>query len=76
MNAHYLKNYHDAISRAQYYRWAVSRKFIMPGNDPLTGLHRNSFFQRITRDESVEAYKAMAHYWIKKSREIRVTLKL
>lgn len=68
-------NYHQAILRAEYYRWAATRGHTLPGNDPVMGTPRSGKYGQpgrvIAEMESRVAYKAMARFWLSEAGRIR-----
>ena len=55
--------YWNMLNKAEYYAWCAIRNHVLPGGDPISGHPRRPREWGIY-NESREAYKAMAKFWI------------
>jgi len=68
---HYTRrDYNNALFLAEYYRWLASRRFSLPGNDPITGKKRRDLDTH-NSEEGVIVHKVQAKFWLNRAKQLR-----
>jgi hypothetical protein len=68
---HYNRQYYnEALFLAEYYRWLASRRFSLPGNNPITGKKRRDMDFN-DNEEGVVVHKVQAKFWLNKAKQLR-----